>query len=198
MTKAMRFQQLREPHEVTTKVPTKVPTKAPSSGKPKRQCLVSWPTKLECWFLTFCIFLTLLILSVIFLVLSLTIVKSDPCVEDYRCKVSCVVDAQLQPNYYRLHNCTDVVISAPYHVILSTNKVLHSQDPVSAYINRDNDNCECPDTYEHAHYHHNVTAYSTSVFYSRNHDFWTTMCIFAVMITFSITFLSAFMVCCLR
>lgn len=103
---------------------------------------------------------TIFVASFTLFVLSMTLWSGDSCRQSYSCPIMCAVNAQLQPNYYQLYNCTDVVIDAPYHVILSTNKVLYPQDPALVHINRDNDNCACPTPYEHPHYHHDVTAYS--------------------------------------
>lgn len=94
------------------------------------------------------------------LVLSLTRWAGNDCMQKYSCEVSCFVEKVIQPNYYHVRNCTNVVLDTSYTITLSTNKVLYLGDPVEVFINRDNDNCSCPNDYGIEHYHSNMMAYS--------------------------------------
>ena len=110
----------------------------------------------------FFVFLVIFIASLVILIIAATKWIGNDCARKYSCEISCVVDTELQPNYYQLRNCTDVVIDDPYHVILSTDKVYYPQDAVEVFVNSDNDNCKCPGVVQTEHYHHDVSAYSSN------------------------------------
>ena len=113
----------------------------------------------------------LFVASMVGLILTLVLLKLDPCTEQYVCGTTCTVKAEITTRHYLLNNCTDIDVGT-YSIDVLANKVLSIGDRTKVYSNRDNVNCECPGPNSPIHFQHNVTMSANLILESTEYTTW--------------------------